>query len=212
MLVSLALLTLTGCLAPSEIVFPPGLEPLEENTAPWPAAERGDPYPETLSMVSGEADAYAWTHARGYVHGSVSEVWDALQEPEVVVDRRGVDAWDVTLENVDGYDAAFTIHNEVYDIITIDFDLAWREGAVAGSIDDPQAVGVRFLKVAGTGLIEVMEGSITVYGMDSDLSAIELIEHLEAYSTGTAETESWMSDLFASVVAWVAGDPLPTFD
>lgn len=211
MTATLLFLPLTACLTGGEIVFPPGLEPIEENTAPWPQPEPGNPYPETLSLVSGETDTYAWTHARGYVHGSVQETWDALQEPEVVVDRRGVDAWDVTLEAEEGYDVAFTLHNEVYDIITIEFDMAWRQGAVAGSIDSPQAVGVRFMKVAGTSLIDIMEGSITVYEVE-DHSAIELIEHLEAYSTGTEETEAWMTDIFASVVAWVAGDPLPTYN
>ena len=207
------LLPLLGaCLMGGEIVFPEGLEPLETNTAPWPQPERGDPYPETLSLVSGETDTYAWTHGRGYLHATVEEAWDSLQDPEVVTDRRGVDAWSVTLEAEEGYDVAFSVHNEVYDIITVEFDIAWREGAVAGSFEDPQAVGVRFLKVAGTNLIDLMEGSVTLYEVDDTLTAIELIEHLDAYSTGTAETEAWMTDLFASVVARVAGDPLPTYD
>lgn len=205
-------LLLPACLGDGTVEFPPGLAPLEENTAPWPQPEGDDTYPETPSVVSGEGEDWAWVHLRGYVHGTVDETWAALQDPEVVLDRREVDEWSVTQLQEEGYDVSFSVHNIVHDVITIEFDVAWREGAVEGTLDDPQVVGVRFQKVEGTDFIELMEGSVTVYEVTEDATAIEIIEHLDATGTDPVEAcTSWMSDLYASVVARVAGDPLPTW-
>ena len=73
-----------------EVAFPVGLEPLETNTAPWPQGSANDPYPEELSMVSGEDD-WLWAHARGYVKAPLLTTWEALRDLDVDVDRRRSD-------------------------------------------------------------------------------------------------------------------------
>lgn len=201
-LVALSLPGLGACRDPDP-EFPAGLGPLEENQAPWPAGDA----PEALAVVSGERDGYAWAHARGWVHASVAETWAALQDPAVAVDRRRVDEWTVT-GLAPTWDVAFLIHNVVHDVVTVEFDVEWQHGVVAGDTEAPEAVGARFDKTGGTEFIERMQGSVILVE-DGDVTAVELQEHLEAILTGVEEVENYLLDLHADLVARVHDEPLP---
>ena len=62
-----ALLLLVGipaCFGEESTVFPPGLEPLEANTAPPIQPVDGDPYPEVFSFAKGQRPEHYYGPAR----------------------------------------------------------------------------------------------------------------------------------------------------
>lgn len=203
---------LTGCIfGKEEIVFPPGLEPLEENRAPWPTGTQNDPYPETIEVISGESDSYYWAHGRGFIQAPIEETWQALQDPEVNVDRRKVDSWSSSRMEVPNCEIAYVIHNRVDDVVTVEFDVTWCHGQVAGESGDPDIVGIRFQKTDGSDFIDSMLGSLVLYRKEKTVTAVEYIEHLDAIMVGTPEVENTIKDLHASAVAKVHDNPLPTW-
>ncbi len=87
----LPLLILAGCFGGRTVEFPDGLEPLGPNQAEWPEDEA-----EELRFTLGSTDDYDWVHALGFVHAPIEEVYAALLDPAVDVDRREVDDWAVS--------------------------------------------------------------------------------------------------------------------
>jgi hypothetical protein len=94
------------------------------------------------------------------VHQPLAKTWAAFQDPEVVVDRRKVDAWRVTPNVEEGFDVSFRVHNTVNYILTVDFDITWRQSAIQGDRTAPEVVAVRFQKTYGTSFIELLSGSV----------------------------------------------------
>src|SRR5690348_10291392 len=90
-----ALALLPACQHQVTTSFPAGLEPLEPDSAPPPAATATDPYPETLNLQPGNDDTSNFVHATGYVHGSIEDVWAAMKDPNVVVDRHHIDSYTI---------------------------------------------------------------------------------------------------------------------
>lgn len=210
---TVALLACASCGADADAAtFPPGLEPVEAvNLASLPPKEGADLHPEKLVLISGKTDAFGWVHGQAYVKASLAETWKALRDPEVTVDRRKVDEWSATT----GVDARFfhshRTHNIVNSIVTVEFDLTWRQDVVAGDKSDPTAIAARWDKTAGTSHIELLSGSLVARRVDDKTTAIEFIEHLQAMSSGTDEVESYLKDVHASIVARVRGQPLPKY-
>jgi hypothetical protein len=185
-----------------ETVFPAGLEPLEANKAEFPADGS-----ETLALASGEGEEWDWTHARGYVHAPLALTWEALQQPEVDVDRRRVEEYEVTFDVEPDYSPSYRIDQKVVDIVTVEYSLTWRHGEV-----EPGVAAVRWQKTEGSALIELLEGSITLTG-DEETTAIEIVEHLGSPAQDDIESmELYLTDLHASVVAYTNGEDLPTYD
>lgn len=191
---------------------PPGLQPLEEENLAKAPTRSGDAYPESMNVVSGETDDYAWAHARGYVHADLATVWDAFATPEVVVDRRRVQEHDVTWDVEPEYDVSFILHNTSYDIVTVEFDLTWRQGATAGTAEDPDEVTIRWEKTDGSAFVYLLEGSVVLLPADDDVTEVQLIEHLATAGSGAEEVEAYFADLFDSVLAHIAGEALPTYE
>lgn len=192
----------------SEVEFPPGLEPLEENKAPAP--EGSDEWPETLSMLSGEEEDYVWTHARAYVQVAGAEVAAAVQDPEVGVDRRRVVEFAVTWDVEPEYEVSYAVATTVDDVVTVQYDLTWRHGAVG---DDVWAT--RWQKTAGTDLIKIIEGSIVTTEVVHGVTELSIIEHIGAPLASNEDlledTEGYLTDFYASILAVSHGDPLPTY-
>jgi hypothetical protein len=203
---------IASCKGNSSSNFPAGLEPLDPtNQAPAPAGTPTDPHPEAVESVTGETDDYVWAHAHGYVHASLEQTWEAMRDPAVCVDRRKVDQWDVTQDDEPSYKYSYLIHDLVHSIVTVEFFVGWRHDVFEGTADAPTAVAARFQKVYGTDYIEAMSGSILARKIDDTTTELELIEHLKAHAQGPGTAESTMKDYFASVVARVHGQPLPTY-
>ncbi|MBI4817719.1 MAG: hypothetical protein HY791_15765 [Deltaproteobacteria bacterium] len=208
---SLLVAFMTGCFGETETEFPVGLEPLEENRASFPAAEAGDPNPERFNLASFESDGLYSTHVRGYFDAELVDVWDAMKDPEVVADRRKVD--ELSFEEIldESLARSFVLHNVVHDIITVRFDVTWKQAVARGTNEAPEVVSMRFQKTYGSTVIQTLRGSIVLTGLDGTTS-IEMVEHLEALSGGNEELESYLTDLFWSVVARAHGRPLPTYE
>ncbi len=200
-----------GCWGNKEIEFPPGLEPLATNTAPWPEASAGDDYPEEIELVSGEDD-FLWAHARAYVHADLATTWEALRDPDVNADRRRLASYQVDYDVPQEYDYCYQIHVVVEDIVTLEWTIDWNHGVINGSLDEPEAVGVRWFKSDGSSIIDMQAGSISAYQLDTEITALEIVYQIDAPVTTTDDLEEFVGDLYADVVAWVHGEPLPSFD
>ena len=206
-----AALSALGCRKAIED-FPEGLEPLEENLAPSPAGRSDDPYPESLSLVSGTEDTYDWAHGRGYVHASLTDTWDALRDPAVDVDRRRVQEYTVSELDLGEYDDHYLIHNVSHDIIDVEFDIEWRHGAVEGTVDAPELVYIRWMKIDGSTYVKLLEGSAILTPVGNAVTEVQLIEHLDTIGTGPEDVESFFTDMYDEILAWKDGEDLPEYD
>ena len=191
-----------------EVTFPDRLSPLEENRAPWP-----DPGTEAPEVVSGGDSDLWWAHSRGYVQAAPAEVWAALADPDVVVDRREVDVWEVTDDPVPAFDRSFLIHHVVQDVITVDYDLTWVWELQEGTPAAPLRVVAQWDKTAGTPFIDQLTGTLELEAVpdDPDRTAISAVDHLEAALRDDRTIVQYLEDLHASIVAASHGEPLPTY-
>ncbi|QQR88906.1 MAG: hypothetical protein IPJ88_11830 [Myxococcales bacterium] len=205
---------LAGCDENVLSEFPVGLEPLEENLAGVPAELDGDPFPETLNMISGSKDGYDWVHARGFVHAPVAEVYAALSTPLASVDRREVDRWEIVEEQPESelYDFVYTVKNTKNALITVHYDVQWRHGVVERTDDgEPDITATRYQKIWGTSYIDLLEGSVLAYGRDETLTELEFVHHLDATRAGVSQIKSFIGDYYADVLAIVRDTPMPEF-
>jgi len=208
-----ALLALTGCQHDVVTPFPAGLEPLATCTPGLPAARADGSVDESFNSDASDGDDGIWAHLCGYVDADVDSVWGALQDVDVVTDRRKVSSWELVSQGADPpYDVVFTLHDRVEDIMTVEYDLQWREGVWEEQDGVPSSVAVRWQKTDGTSFINVLEGSILVQQDDSGAVSMEVVEHLDAPFYQADAVQTYLQDLHGSVVAWVHGEPLPTYD
>jgi hypothetical protein len=201
-----------GCFGNEASEFPPGLEPLEETTAPTPDPVDGDPYPEGLSLVRGETPEYHWVHARGFVKAPLQDVYDIMTTPEVAVDERAVARWTVMPDIEPEYERSFQLHNEVDNFITVIFDVNWRFGTVQEENFEPALVAGTFQKVFGTELISLMRGSMAIRRIDGETTEVELMEHISTASGGGDEIEAFIRDYYDEIILVKNGEPLPTYE
>ncbi len=199
-----------ACQGSTTTTFPPGLDPIAaDSVAPPSSSDGGTPYPETLSLEQGSEPEYNYVFATGYVDAPLESVWAAFKVPNVVVDRHGISSYTVT-ENVEtGYDVSFLTSYTINNIVTVKFDLTWREGVVAGTEADPTAVSVVYQKTAGSTFVSMMEGSIQLVAVTPQVTELQFAQRMNATETSSANIASWTNELFGSVVAYVHGQPLP---
>ncbi len=201
------LLAVLACTAEPDFVVPEGLEALEDNLATLPADGS-----ETLDVVSGQADDYAWVHAMGYVHAPIEDVWAALQDTDVVMDRRAITSWSRVDDTNADYDVSFTLHHVVEDIITVEYDLEWRESLLLITPEEgEEVVACRYEKVDGTELIALIVGSLLLHKVDEQTTSLELVEHMAAPQDPEDRMVRYVEDLHLDMVAFVNGDDLPDY-
>ncbi|MCA9570972.1 MAG: hypothetical protein KC656_24195 [Myxococcales bacterium] len=198
---------LLACGSPTPVDPGFDLQPLEDNTAPVPDVAG------VLTTVSGEDEANDrfWAHARGRVDADPATVWEALQVLDVIVDRREVDLYSYAPDPTLGYDRAFQVDNEVDDLITVRFRLTWVHELQIGPEEAPERVLVRWDKTHGTAFIDLLSGTVELTARDDGTTDLAFVEHLRAAARDEATIEQYLEDLFADVVAWSAGEALPTF-
>jgi hypothetical protein len=189
--------------------FPPGLAPLEPDSAPPPDPAAGDAHPETINAIPGTDDTSNFVHATGYVHASVADVWAAMQDPGVVVDRHNVDSYTVDWNVEPGYDVSFQTTYTVHHVVTVSFAITWREGLVEGTKDAPTAVSVVYEKTFGSSYINLMKGSIELTAVDATTTKLEFAQRMDATQTDQTTILVWTTGMFQSIVARVHGQPLP---
>jgi hypothetical protein len=193
-------------------IYPEGLAPLTENTAPAPTSTEAEPWPEQLSLVSDGEAAPMWVHARGYIQQPVSAVWAALATPEVVVDRRVVGEWTVQADDPARYDVGFLLHYVVFDVVTVEFDLQWDQAVVEGTAAAPLQVAARMEKVDGTVFISLMECSVLLIEVADGVTEVQLVYQLESATSEIEPAAAYVTDLFESLKAVAHGEPLPTYE
>ena len=203
------LVPLTACFGSPEAVFPPGLEPLGELRV---AADSANTDQEEGLLMEAGIDEDIWVHARGYVHADVQTVWNALQDEEVFIDRRAVSTYTLEWDTEPEYDISFVVSQEVEDIITVAYDVAWRQGLIEGSAEAPEIVSARFQKIDGTSFIERMEGSILLLDVGENRTEFQFQEHMDTPMPDTSDLESYVSDLYAELLLHVRGEALPSYE
>jgi hypothetical protein len=201
--------TVLGCQHDTTTTFPPGLEPLATDTVAPPGADGGDAYPEALTLTQGSESDYNYVFATGYVNASVEDVWAAFKIPNVVVDRHAISSYTVQNNVEQGYDVSFLTAYTINNIVTVQYNLTWREGVVAGTEGDPSQVSVVYEKTWGSSFVSLMEGSIQLVYVTPTVTELQFVQRMSATDTNSGTIASWTNEMFASVVAQVHGQPLP---
>ena len=209
--VALCLAVVTGCQSQIVTQFPEGLTPIEANTATPPAATDTEEFPQTRNVVSGDDDGGAWLHAYGYVHAPIEAVWEAYQVPAVVIDRRPLTSFSATFDVEDEYDVSFKVRYVIEDIVTVIFDVIWRQSAVEGTVDAPIRVVIAYQKVWGSSFTRRVAGTIELLKVAPDVTQISWVMRLDASATDSGNLISWNADQFTNVVRHIRGEPLLTF-
>lgn len=197
-----------GC--SSKTAFPAGLSPLEDNKASWPADGE-----ETLSTRFGEEsdkdDGYHWGHARTYVQQPLDAVYSALRKPRVNANRRSLAEYTVEWDIEPEYAHSYLLHNRVEDLISFEFDVTWRHGALDGSESAPREVGTRWQKTEGSDVIELQRGSVYTWAFSDDITALEIVVHQRSMGDDASILVDYIDDMYADVLAASYGDPLPEY-
>jgi len=196
-----------GCTANGDLEIPEGLQTLDPNNrATWPAD-----HAEAIDVVGGiTEDELIWAHARGYVHASLSQTWEALQEPDVVIDRADIDSYEIT-GSEPGYDVSFTTHCISHNIVTVEWDMAYRQSAVAGTVEEPELVALRGEKIAGSEFFEVLTWSLHVEEVEEGITSWEFVEQMVSVQKDSEPLESFGLDLWVDALAFVNGEDLPDY-
>ncbi len=204
------LVALAACSSNDGIDFPARLSPLEENRAPRPKG--GDPVREAFEVVSGGEDGLWWAHGRGFVQAPVGVVWLASRDIDVCVDRREVEEWTVTNDTVPEFDASYTIHNRVQDILTVEYDTTWVHEVQQGTPAQPERVVAQWDKTAGTTFIDLLAGSLELTPTDDpQVTEISMVSHLDAALRDDETIATYLRDYYDDLLDTVHGRPLQEF-
>ncbi len=204
--------TIIACLSQETVnkEFPTTLEPLEEMRVGLP---EGDNYPEEIEIFSEDGEAYAWVHARGYLHLSLEDAWTALRNDLVYVNQRTVAEYTVTEVDSDTYDYIFVVDNSVDDIVPVEFTNEWRHVGNLDEKGDVSGVVVRWQKIEGTDFIQLMEGSVEIIPVDGENEVVEIriIEHLKATLDQEANAVGFVTDMAERWRLVGGGQPIPEY-
>jgi hypothetical protein len=182
-------------------------------TAPWPPSNSAtDPHPEKISILTGEADKYEFSHARAYIHAPLAKVLEAFRQPDVMVDRRRVTEWKTTHGVDNTFPFSFNTHYIIKSIVTVEMPITWRGVILKGTLKAPESICFRSEKVGGTNFVPLLEDSIIAKAVDEKTTAIEFIRHAKGMRYGKKDCAQYQQDLFESILSFVKGKPLPTYE
>jgi hypothetical protein len=194
-----------GCFGNSTTEFPPGLEPLEDSTAPHASGE-------VLEQVDGRSadDEHWFVHGRGTVLAPTGAVWQVLKDPGRMSAACAVDGVSWTFGLEPQYEYGFQLEYFKDEVIDVRWNEWWRYGTIRGEPAAPEYAIVRYQKVYGSDFIELIEGSIVVVpGADPDTTELQFVEHLDAIAGGVADMRASMLRRYTVVVAAAHGMPDP---
>lgn len=198
---------LAGCFGNSTTEFPPGLEPLEDDTVPM---QQGGTYTETLAIQDQPFTTFNNVHARGYILAPPSMVWSVSKNPDAMDQGCAETRHSSTIGDEPQYEYSFDMHYEVDEVITVAWDEQWRFGTIDGTPEMPARAIVRYQKVSGTDFIKILEGSVQYYALDDpNVTMVEYIEHVNAQSSSTSDSHKSMQQRFDVTAALAHGQPAP---
>lgn len=177
--------------------FPPGLEPLEANTAPLT---------DTLTFTEG-TEGFTWVHGRVRLPAPADVVWSLAKDAERMVARCDVDQYELMTTVLPDYEYSFDVHYTVHNVLTVTWDEQWR----FGWIDHGDGLGmIRYQKVLGSDFIRLLEGSIQVVPtVDGAATDLQFVAHLDALGGAASDMKSTMRDRAATLSAALVGGALP---
>jgi hypothetical protein len=206
--------------ATEEFPLSVGFQPVEPvvASATWPAAVPGDPYPQGLGPIVAVSNfAHYGSHARGYLHAPLAKVYQALHDPAAsyIHNQDGGTLLDRPDEiGVEPFPVSFLVHylnntKTGLGTITTRFDVTYRAGPLQEAGGVPVVIGERYQKTWGIEQIHVMEGSLVATAVDGapDVTSVEMVAWLNAYSQGQADCDGTLSDLFGDLVTKLASMP-----
>ena len=195
---------LAGCQHNVKTPFPPGLEPLEDNVAPYPA----DMSSETLSTVTMDTN-YSYVYGRGYVQIDPATVWVAAQAPDPNVAICSTSSHTVDLANEPQYEYSFLVHYTVNNIVTVQWDDQWRFGIIDGTDAAPTFAMIKHQKTQGSSFITLSEGTIQVLATsDPNVTELDFVEHLDATQASSSDVLKGVQHNYASLVSVSHGGPV----
>jgi hypothetical protein len=200
------LIVAAGCQDDVTTVFPPGLEPLEDNAAPQPP---GGPSSEELMLVSSDGE-HKWVHGRGFIQAPPAAVWAASKDPERMAADCDTTRHVATLGVEPEYEYGFQMHYDVDDILNVAWDELWRYGTIEGVVDAPTFAIIRYQKVFGSDFITNLEGSAIFLATDvAGRTELEFVEHLTALGGSVDNIKRSMQRRFNTLSAVVHGRDIP---
>ncbi len=205
-------IAIVGCGGDNTTTFPPGLMPLTVSNLAPPAPTPTEMYPEAFTANRGMNGSVIWVHGMAYVHAPLTAVISALLTPAVVVDRRKVQMWTVDLNDEPMYEHSYLIHNTAHDILTVQFDLAWRLAVVTGTDTAPQVFVAVYQKTYGTSFITLLAGSVVATAINPGVTQLDMVRQLDAQGSGADDLQQYLMDLTASITATVHGMSLPNYN
>ncbi|MCC7385677.1 MAG: hypothetical protein IT384_27760 [Deltaproteobacteria bacterium] len=197
-----------ACFGTEATVFPPGLEPLEDNGV---SAQDPESYAESIAFAGEEAPEYIWVHGRGYLLTSPAEAWRIVKNADLMSLSCSADTHSYQVQNDPNYELAYLAHYAVESLVDVEWDEQWRFGTITGTPEDPERTMVRYQKVFGSTAIDLIEGSIQVIAPDdsTEVSELQFVEHLSAFGGSVEEVRLAMKYRFDTIVATLRGGELP---
>ena len=191
-----------GC-GPEQVAFDveqdedgrPTLAPLEDNTAQWPAEADGESHPEVLEVATpAGAPAPGWAHARGYLHAGIAEVWEAMRDPDVVVNKENAVSYRLKGEcDLQGLAYCFEYESTV-DIPVAPVDLEsvtmWRHFLKEGEMEAPEEVVVVYKSTENPPGIELATGSLELIKIDEETTGVAFIGWLDTWGSDAGNTDA----------------------
>jgi hypothetical protein len=188
------------------------------NKATPPAMEADGGYPEQLNIVTGDVNgSYFWAHGQGFVDAPVEKVFQALQNPQVVADRRELSSEKIIKTNVDpnsGWSFIMQSVTAPSTGLSFPYEVEWRGSPTTGTEADPiDAIVCGDLfqsgEVAGAPVMDILQDSIVLTAVDANTTAYAAIRHRGDDFSSASACQQYLEDVFNSVIAVVHGNPLP---
>lgn len=195
---------LVGC-KEADTTFPEGLDPIEENTANWPGT-----LSEAIETTGGDSGDHQWAHARAYIQADIADTYPCLREEMVNADRREVASWTRDDDVEDGYEHSYRLNFLVENIIDLEFSDTWRHGSILDEQGAITEIRSRWKMTEGNDFMFLKEGSIVTATPESGWTSVDIVGHIDV-AQGDEETMiSYITDMYADIVACVSGDAYPT--
>ncbi len=199
-------LLLGACQSDVHTPFPAGLEPLEDNPVPIQDA----PYTETLALQTDTTD-YLKAYGVGYVLLDPGTVWAMVKNPQAMVAVCTTTTQTITPDDEPEYEFSFLVDYVVNDVLTVEWDDAWRYGTITGPETEPTLAIIKHQKTDGSSFIKLSEGTIEFSPTpdDPNVTEVSMVEHLNAVGSTIDDLVAGVNHTYASIVAISHGNPVP---
>ena len=169
-----------------------------------------------MNVVIGDEDAEpGWVHARAYINAPLADVWDAMRETDVVINRASVSDWYLEGEcPLQGFSYCLEYYSSMSKF-GFDFDTitTWMHYLRKGEIESPTEVVMRYQKTWGTEMVPLNSGSVEITAVSDTVTAFSFVGWLQTWgSNDSGAIGEYADSLYVDLTSFVHGEPLPEFD